>query len=305
MFLCRFRLEEDGLAEEGVADLSFDEKGISLLPRGTPPLTISYSQLDGISSDDASIMLRSGPLRLSLTGLGRQTTGIRQGIQQAWQTAACVGLFRGNSPSWGPFSGRFAFAGKSSRGEALLLPDLLLLFREEGGLTVIPVQLWEEVQFDPQSYAVRLRTRECELLADQLARRSEEFRQSAEEALARTRARLSTLLATLVPGLSASSARALAGTLWREMAIPRNQVEESTWNYLAKALQGKERAETVAYLQHHAQPGLASGRVPPPADHAGEGGSSGRRVRLLGNGLSDLANPCPDAGQFPWQSHPR
>jgi hypothetical protein len=227
---CRYAIG----SRSGTAEWVFDQTSLVVTPADGGPIPLAVRELIGLDGDGYTLRLvvptADGKDELVLSMLGAEGPTLLDSLRRCWLEARAEALRLSGSGAGRPFLGSIAGPDDSDTSEpfqALLFGDVLALARNGRDVEPIFLALTETVEFDADTYSVRVRewpgrevvfsrlAKQTEAFGDRLRANRVVLAQEAEAGLARA-----------VPQLPAGSRAALAGIWLPGRLLPLATMED-------------------------------------------------------------------------------
>lgn len=253
----RYRLTRDGApAGEGTCRFEFDEKSFTLLPQNDKALSVDLGDIDwlGIADYQISAGLCTGET-LTLSHLGKIYTECCETLRSAWSERLVWALLLSELPLVDTFRGSVGQAPCEVRvyeGTLAVLPDRAAPFH-------VRLSDIDSVAFQADSWEIAVTARRGVITFGKLAKRSDLFRNTLEEALANLRARSAAALRELFPMLTAASSQKLSAA-WRAECLAScaclDSIDRRIWPALLERAVSEEQRPYAGHLASLSRPDL-------------------------------------------------
>lgn len=246
---------------DGQAEFRLFADRLQVAPRTQVPFDVEFLDVDAVRSADYSITLSLWPEgRLVLQKLGRLWESFAAALLDARDDAAIHGVLAHGLVEKARFDGAIADAESPVAAWLRLYPTHLAAMPRGGLPLQVPWSTVEEVRFEASSYSVTLRAGATTHRIGQLARRTEAFRNSCEEARREQQERIVLAVTPHLPSLSPVASRRLTGAFQDGLGVAKSVLEAAasgSFDGLLERLASGERLERARRLATASHPGLA------------------------------------------------
>lgn len=261
----RFRLARpESPSSAAPCRFEFDEQNLTVIPERGSALSMDLADLDWLRAADYEIRagLYSGE-ELVLSHIGKVFTQCSEELRAAWTDRLVKALLLADLKLLDTFRG--CVRGDGAAGDQ---PAEIRIF--EGGVAVLPDQAApfhirladvDAIEFDAAAWDVRVATHRGVVAFGRLAKRTDLFRKTLEEAVAQLRRLSAEALRQVFPFLAPAAGQQL-GAAWREgRVISRgdlDRIDARLWPAIEESAVGEAHRPYADHLASLCAPDLIS-----------------------------------------------